>query len=155
VVNFVFVLVWYLTHVSISKSVLASRFLLAISYFLHAFTLSCHYIFYLSRLFVFPTNRSKKSIWLRAAYLEKNHGTRESLEALLQRAVAHCPKAEVLWLMGAKSKWMANDVSAARCGIFACSFCQCIALRHLHSVSYCGFCCPYRLYSWLLNAVTI
>ncbi|GIY90401.1 pre-mRNA-processing factor 6 [Caerostris extrusa] len=38
----------------------------------------------------------------------------ESLEALLQRAVAHCPKAEVLWLMGAKSKWMAGDVPAAR-----------------------------------------
>lgn len=37
----------------------------------------------------------KKSIWLRAAYLEKNHGTRESLESLLQRAVAHCPKSEV------------------------------------------------------------
>ena len=32
---------------------------------------------------------------------------RESLESLLQRAVAHCPKAEVLWLMGAKSKWLA------------------------------------------------
>lgn len=32
---------------------------------------------------------------------------RETLEAVLQRAVAHCPKAEVLWLMGAKSKWMA------------------------------------------------
>lgn len=29
------------------------------------------------------------------------------MEALLQRAVAHCPKAEVLWLMGAKSKWLA------------------------------------------------
>ena len=25
----------------------------------------------------------------------------------MQRAVAHCPKAEVLWLMGAKSKWLA------------------------------------------------
>ena len=32
---------------------------------------------------------------------------RETLEALLQRAVAHCPNAEVLWLMGAKSKWLA------------------------------------------------
>lgn len=63
----------------------------------------------------------KKSIWLRAAYLEKNHGTRESLEALLQRAVAHCPKAEVLWLMGAKSKWMAGDVAAAR-SILALAF---------------------------------
>ncbi|XP_039250492.1 pre-mRNA-processing factor 6-like [Styela clava] len=63
----------------------------------------------------------KKSIWLRAAYLEKNHGTRETLESLLQRAVAHCPKAEVLWLMGAKSKWMAGDVSAAR-SILALAF---------------------------------
>ena len=33
--------------------------------------------------------------------------SRESLEALLQNAVKYCPKAEVLWLMGAKSKWMA------------------------------------------------
>uniref|UniRef100_A0A8C3TKG8 Pre-mRNA-processing factor 6 n=1 Tax=Catharus ustulatus TaxID=91951 RepID=A0A8C3TKG8_CATUS len=57
---------------------------------------------------------SKKSVWLRAACFEKNHGTRESLEALLQRAVAYCPKAEVLWLMGAKSKWLAGDVPAAR-----------------------------------------
>lgn len=40
--------------------------------------------------------------------------SRETLEALLQRAVAHCPKAEVLWLMGAKSKWMAGDIPAAR-----------------------------------------
>lgn len=46
---------------------------------------------------------------------------RESLEALLQRAVAHCPKAEVLWLMGAKSKWLANDVPAAR-SILALAF---------------------------------
>jgi len=32
---------------------------------------------------------------------------RESLEALLAKAVAHCPRAEVLWLMSAKSKWLA------------------------------------------------
>nr|CAH7767016.1 unnamed protein product [Callosobruchus chinensis] len=63
----------------------------------------------------------KKSIWLRAAYLEKNHGSRESLETLLQRAVAHCPKSEVLWLMGAKSKWLAGDVPAAR-GILSLAF---------------------------------
>lgn len=47
--------------------------------------------------------------------------SRESLEALLQRAVAHCPKAEVLWLMGAKSKWLAEDVPAAR-SILALAF---------------------------------
>ncbi|XP_077291122.1 pre-mRNA processing factor 6 isoform X2 [Arctopsyche grandis] len=69
-------------------------------------------------LSVFP---SKKSIWLRAAHLERLKGTRASLEALLQRAVAHCPKSEVLWLMGAKSKWMAGDVPAAR-GILSLAF---------------------------------
>jgi pre-mRNA-processing factor 6 len=62
-------------------------------------------------LSVFP---SKRSIWLRAAFFEKEHGTRESLENLLQEAVNYCPQAEVLWLMGAKSKWMAGDVPAAR-----------------------------------------
>lgn len=78
----------------------------------------CARAVYAHALQVFP---SKKSIWLRAAYFEKNHGTRESLEALLQRAVAHCPKSEVLWLMGAKSKWLAGDVPAAR-GILSLAF---------------------------------
>lgn len=64
--------------------------------------------------FSLETFPSKKGIWLDAAHFEKNHGTRESLESLLQRAVTHCPKAEVLWLMGAKSKWMADDVASAR-----------------------------------------
>ena len=64
----------------------------------------CARAIYAYALSVFP---SKKSIWLRAASFERSHGTRESLESLLQRAVAHCPKAEVLWLMGAKSKWLA------------------------------------------------
>lgn len=50
---------------------------------------------------------NQKNIWLRAAYFERNHGNRESLETLLERAVQHCPKAEVLWLMAAKSKWLA------------------------------------------------
>lgn len=120
--------------------------------------LECARAIYAHALQVFP---SKKSVWLRAAYFEKNHGTRwpdlvsnpsqktfwsttvsvfqlsctqlrlcssptllfhrESLEALLQRAVAHCPKAEVLWLMGAKSKWLAEDVPAAR-SILALAF---------------------------------
>ncbi|KAF9486850.1 TPR-like protein [Pleurotus eryngii] len=45
--------------------------------------------------------------WLRAAELEKAHGTRESLETILERAVHHCPHVEVLWLMAAKEKWLA------------------------------------------------
>lgn len=53
----------------------------------------CARTVYNHALAAFP---GKKSIWLRAAYLEKNHGTRESLESLLQRAVAHCPKSEVI-----------------------------------------------------------
>ena len=52
----------------------------------------CARAVYAHALSAFP---SKKSIWLRAAYFEKSHGTRESLEALLQRAVAHCPNSEV------------------------------------------------------------
>lgn len=66
--------------------------------------MECARAVYAYALSTFP---SKKSIWLRAAYFEKTYGTRESLESLLQRAVAHCPKSEVLWLMGAKSKWLA------------------------------------------------
>ena len=73
--------------------------------------LYCARAIYSHALSVFPT---KKSIWLRAAYFEKEHGSRSSLERLLQDAVQHCPKAEVLWLMGAKSRWLAGDVPGAR-----------------------------------------
>ena len=85
----------------------------------------CARAIYAHALMKYPSN---KSIWLAAAYFERSHGTRwseslptphthtitsslhhyrESLEALLTKAVAHCPKAEVLWLMSAKSKWLA------------------------------------------------
>ena len=67
----------------------------------------CARAIYAHSLTTFP---SKKDIWLRAAYFEKNYGTRDTLETLLQKAVAHCPKAEVLWLMGAKSKWLAVSI---------------------------------------------
>ncbi|KAF9584475.1 hypothetical protein BGW38_006345, partial [Lunasporangiospora selenospora] len=66
---------------------------------------------YAHALRTFP---SKKSIWRRAAMLEKLHGTRESLEELLVRAVRYCPQAEFLWLMGAKEKWLGGDVAGAR-----------------------------------------
>ncbi|GAB4831492.1 hypothetical protein Ancab_005510 [Ancistrocladus abbreviatus] len=66
---------------------------------------------YAHALTVFLT---KKSVWLKAAQLEKSHGTRESLDALLRKAVTYVPQAEVLWLMGAKEKWLAGDVPAAR-----------------------------------------
>ncbi|KAJ3045896.1 hypothetical protein HDV00_006162 [Rhizophlyctis rosea] len=57
---------------------------------------------------------NKKSIWRRAAFLEKEHGTRESLEEVLRKAVRYCPQAEVLWLMGAKEKWLSGDVPGAK-----------------------------------------
>nr|DAD29708.1 TPA_asm: hypothetical protein HUJ06_031176 [Nelumbo nucifera] len=66
---------------------------------------------YAHTLTVFLT---KKSIWLKAAQLEKSHGTRKSLDALLRKAATYRPQAEVLWLMGAREKWLAGDVAAAR-----------------------------------------
>jgi pre-mRNA-processing factor 6 len=57
---------------------------------------------------------TKKQLWLEAADFEKKHGTREQLEELLSTAVVSCPKAEVLWLMLAKSKWLAGNVPLAR-----------------------------------------
>jgi pre-mRNA-processing factor 6 len=57
---------------------------------------------------------TKKPLWLEAADFEKKHGTREQLEELLTTAVVSCPKAEVLWLMLAKSKWLAGNVPLAR-----------------------------------------
>ena len=54
----------------------------------------------------------KKSIWRRAAMLEKAHGSRESLDALLRKAVTYCPQAEVLWLMAAKEKWLSGGSRA-------------------------------------------
>ncbi|CAD6271047.1 unnamed protein product [Miscanthus lutarioriparius] len=65
---------------------------------------------YAHALTVFLT---KKSIRLKAVQLEKSHGTRESLDALLKKAVNYNPGAEVLWLMAAKEKWLARDVPAA------------------------------------------
>ncbi len=41
-------------------------------------------------------------------------GSRESLDSLLQKSVQYCPQAEVLWLMGAKEKWLAGDTKGAR-----------------------------------------
>lgn len=56
----------------------------------------------------------REGIWQKAATLEKKQGTRDSLDALLQRAVAACPSSEILWLMTAKERWLNGDVSGAR-----------------------------------------
>mmetsp|Transcript_35641 Transcript_35641/g.55625 ORF Transcript_35641/g.55625 Transcript_35641/m.55625 type:complete len:924 (-) Transcript_35641:135-2906(-) len=66
---------------------------------------------YVHTLSIFP---GKKSVWLRYAFLEKSHGTKEDLDHVLSKAVGYCPQADILWLMGAKEKWLAGDVDAAR-----------------------------------------
>ena len=64
---------------------------------------------YALRVFV-----NSKSIWLAAADLEKNHGTKEALWQLLGKAVEACPQSEVLWMQLAKEKWQAGAIDDAR-----------------------------------------
>jgi pre-mRNA-processing factor 6 len=66
---------------------------------------------YAYALRVFPT---RKSIWLAAVDLERNHGTKDALWQLLEKAVEACPQSEVLWLQLAKEKWHAGEVDDAR-----------------------------------------
>jgi pre-mRNA-processing factor 6 len=61
---------------------------------------------------VFPT---KKSMWRRAAELEKAHGSAEALNSVLQDAVRNCPQSELLWLFFAREKWKSqNQADEAR-----------------------------------------
>ncbi|WFC99214.1 U4/U6 x U5 tri-snRNP complex subunit Prp1 [Malassezia yamatoensis] len=53
-------------------------------------------------------------IWQGAVNLERVHGTRESLEKLLEQAVTNCPKAEKLWLVYAEEKAREHDIERAR-----------------------------------------
>ncbi|CAF0838637.1 unnamed protein product [Adineta ricciae] len=62
---------------------------------------------------------TQTNLWLDAADFEKKHGTREQYEELLSAAVVNCPKAEVLWLMLAKSQWLAGNVPLSRATLSA------------------------------------
>ena len=64
---------------------------------------------YALRVFV-----NSRKLWLAAADLEKNHGTKEDLWQLLEKAVEACPQSEVLWMMLAKEKWQAGEINNAR-----------------------------------------
>ena len=57
---------------------------------------------------------NKKSIWLAAADLERNHGTKAALWQLLEKAVEACPQSEVLWMQLAKEKWQSGEIDDAR-----------------------------------------
>jgi hypothetical protein len=50
---------------------------------------------------------SSQTLWIKAVQLEKQHGTRATLDAILAQAVQACPQSDTLWLMGAKEKWLA------------------------------------------------
>ncbi|SPO44681.1 probable pre-mRNA splicing factor prp1 [Moesziomyces antarcticus] len=56
----------------------------------------------------------RPAIWHSAVALEQAHGTRDAVEALLERAVASCAQAEELWLLYAREKSTAGDVPGAR-----------------------------------------
>ena len=66
---------------------------------------------YAYALRVFPTSRS---LWIAAADLERNHGTKDALWQVLGKAVEACPQSEDLWLQLAREKWHAGEVDDAR-----------------------------------------
>uniref|UniRef100_A0A7S1U7V1 PRP1 splicing factor N-terminal domain-containing protein n=1 Tax=Phaeomonas parva TaxID=124430 RepID=A0A7S1U7V1_9STRA len=56
-----------------------------------------------------------EDLWLASAKLEKEHGTKEQLDEVLQQAVTRCKDSEILWLMAAKHKWITmGDVAGCR-----------------------------------------
>jgi pre-mRNA-processing factor 6 len=71
----------------------------------------CARAVYTHMLEVFST---KKSIWRLAADFEKRCGNSVNHDSILERAVVKCPRAELLWLMLAKSKWLQGHVETAR-----------------------------------------
>ena len=62
-------------------------------------------------LTVFPT---KRSLWLQAVELERNHGNPKSLDEALAAASERLPRTEIFWLFRAKEKWLAGDIDMAR-----------------------------------------
>ncbi|KAL4801413.1 PRP1 splicing factor, N-terminal-domain-containing protein [Aspergillus unguis] len=64
---------------------------------------------YALRIFV-----NRRSIWVAAADLERNHGTKEALWQVLEKAVEACPQSEELWLQLAKEKWQSGEIDDAR-----------------------------------------
>ncbi|EHA55619.1 hypothetical protein MCOR27_005345 [Pyricularia oryzae] len=64
---------------------------------------------YALRVFV-----NSKTLWLAAVDLERNHGTKEALWQVLEKAVEACPHSEVLWMMLAKERLLAGQLNEAR-----------------------------------------
>ncbi len=62
-------------------------------------------------LATFPT---KRSLWMAAVELERNHGDKNSLDEVLAAASERLPKQEIFWLVRAKEKWIGGDIEKAR-----------------------------------------
>ncbi|MEN2497970.1 MAG: Pre-mRNA-processing factor 6 [Marteilia pararefringens] len=56
----------------------------------------------------------KASIYLNLANFDKENGFREEYENTLYKAVLNCPKAEIFWLMLAKSRYEKKNIEDAR-----------------------------------------
>ena len=64
----------------------------------------------------------KKKVWVKSVEMEKRYGgDRVEMEAILREGVEKVPKAEILWLMLAKSQWASGSVEKAR-GVLARAF---------------------------------
>lgn len=59
----------------------------------------------------FPT---KRQLWMQAVELEKQHGTPDKLDEVLQAASERLPQVELFWLLRAKERWLAGAVGVAR-----------------------------------------
>jgi pre-mRNA-processing factor 6 len=57
---------------------------------------------------------SRNTPSLLMCYLMHVRVHREALQELLAKAVEYCPRAEVLWLMAAKEKWLSGDIGGAK-----------------------------------------
>ncbi len=59
----------------------------------------------------FPT---KRTLWMQAVELERQHGTPEGLDDVLKAASERLPRVELFWLLRAKERWLAGKVDVAR-----------------------------------------
>jgi pre-mRNA-processing factor 6 len=60
------------------------------------------------------TFKTDQDLWRDLAMLEKNHGTRDQMLSVLERAVEHCPEADYLWVLAAKEEFTVGNFDAAR-----------------------------------------
>ena len=60
---------------------------------------------------VFP---NKRALWMQSIQLERQHGTPDSLDGILEAACERLPHIELFWLLRAKERWLGGDVDKAR-----------------------------------------